>query len=57
MTDRKSYPILATKPFTVLANITNNGEEYDNVETYMKLWKWGGWFGCSWYRVPAFGVL
>ncbi|VDK79627.1 unnamed protein product [Litomosoides sigmodontis] len=51
------YPIVAIKPFIILANITNTGEQYDNLESSIKLYKWGGWLGCAWHRIPTFGIL
>lgn len=51
------YPLYPRKPFIVLANISDPGDVYETLETTMKLWKWGGWFGCSWQRIPAFGAL
>ncbi|MCP9258868.1 hypothetical protein DINM_001863 [Dirofilaria immitis] len=51
------YPIDAWKPFIILANITNTGEQINNLQSSIKLYKWGGWLGCSWYRVPTFGIL
>ncbi|KAK6100756.1 hypothetical protein QQG55_1960 [Brugia pahangi] len=51
------YPIIAIKPFIILANITNTGEQYDNLESSIKLYKWGGWLGCGWHRIPTFGIL
>ncbi|CAG9532993.1 unnamed protein product [Cercopithifilaria johnstoni] len=51
------YPIVAIKPFIILANITNTGKQYDNLESSIKLYKWGGLLGCSWHRIPTFGIL
>ncbi|KAM3724222.1 Transcriptional regulatory protein [Dirofilaria immitis] len=55
--DTQIYPIDAWKPFIILANITNTGEQINNLQSSIKLYKWGGWLGCSWYRVPTFGIL
>ncbi|VDN04440.1 unnamed protein product [Thelazia callipaeda] len=52
------YPIDAKKPFIVSGSITNTANEYyGDLATSVKLYKWGGLFGCHWYQIPSFGVL
>uniref|UniRef100_A0A1I7VBN5 MD-2-related lipid-recognition domain-containing protein n=1 Tax=Loa loa TaxID=7209 RepID=A0A1I7VBN5_LOALO len=53
----KIYSIVARKPFIILADITNTGKQYDNLKSSIKLYKWGGWLGCKWHRIPTFGIL
>ncbi|VDM92385.1 unnamed protein product [Onchocerca ochengi] len=54
---KRIYPINAMKPFIILTNITNTGGQIDNVESTIKLYKWGGWLGCRWHRIPTLGIL
>ncbi|CEF70519.1 MD-2-related lipid-recognition domain-containing protein [Strongyloides ratti] len=59
-TDEKNnsmYPIKLRKPLYVNINMDNNGETSSLIKLDIMLYRWGGWQGCSWHKIPTFGLL
>uniref|UniRef100_A0A0K0EBH5 ML domain-containing protein n=1 Tax=Strongyloides stercoralis TaxID=6248 RepID=A0A0K0EBH5_STRER len=51
------YPIKLGRPLNVNANIDNNGLFLSSIRLDITLFRWGGWQGCSWNKIPTLGLL
>uniref|UniRef100_A0A0K0FTS4 ML domain-containing protein n=1 Tax=Strongyloides venezuelensis TaxID=75913 RepID=A0A0K0FTS4_STRVS len=55
--NNEEYPIRLKQPVYAIVNMDNNGETYSSIRLDLALYRWGGWQGCSWHKIPTFGLL
>ncbi|KAI6176877.1 MD-2-related lipid-recognition domain-containing protein [Aphelenchoides bicaudatus] len=55
-TNKDEYPIQLKKPLNVVMDIKSPGT-YSSINLDIDIYSWGGWSGCSWHKVPTFGLL
>lgn len=55
-TGKDEYPVQLKKPLDVVMDISSPGDE-KNIQLDIDIYSWGGWSGCSWHKVPTFGLL
>ncbi|CAD5221883.1 unnamed protein product [Bursaphelenchus xylophilus] len=50
------YPVKLSEKLYVHLNV-DNSEDHNDIRLDIEVHSWGGWTGCSWHKVPTFGLL
>ncbi|CAD5215914.1 unnamed protein product [Bursaphelenchus okinawaensis] len=53
---KEVYPVKLTEKLYVHLNVDNDAD-HENLRLDIEVSSWGGWAGCSWHKVPTFGLL
>ncbi|KAI6235248.1 MD-2-related lipid-recognition domain-containing protein [Aphelenchoides besseyi] len=53
---KEVYPIKLTSPVNVIMDI-DSPTQHSQIRLDIEIYSWGGWSGCSWHKIPTFGLL
>lgn len=55
-TGKDEFPIDLKRPINVIMDLNSNADHTD-LSLDIIIYSWGGFSGCSWHKIPTFGLL